>query len=231
MALCYYSLTMKKKALIIGISSIALAAAAVLVGIGPDYHTYKTNSKTINVDDNKIVFTITSYDGKSESKPFVTSLGHAWVSINNNLDHPIKLKDYDIEPNEELTFSAWAISNHFGVIYNLEPEYIKLKGRYDGRKSVSMNIEENQLPTIEKFIDSNDNWTSIKNCSYWSIHLWNQLADNDHQMKTQTLIYTPTRLINSFNEYNVVETNRDFSKAKGMFFYVSDVRTELTLCL
>lgn len=217
-----------KKIKIIPLILVVLAVAAVSLGL--DFNTYKEHSKTIPCEENGIIFSITTFDGKTESEPFVKCLGHTWVSVDNRSGHSVYVKDHEVKNGEMLTFSIWAISGHRGVFFNLEPAFIRQCGRYVGRQSLSVNIPESQLTTIEDYIDRNDTWKLGKNCSFWSIRLWNELVDEDYALKTQTLVYTPKRLQKAMREFDCVEADKDFSRAAGIFFYRDGHRTELDLC-
>ena len=140
------------------------------------------------------------------------------------------LKDHEIGPDEMVTFSVWAVSDLPGLLFNLEADYISTYGRYSGRKSLSVNIGEPQLRKIEAYIDRSDGWTPGRNCSYWSIQLWNEVVDEAYRVKTQTLFYTPKRLERSLCEFDRVEVDKDFSRAGRIFCYRGGVRTELELC-
>ena len=72
----------------------------------------------------------------------------------------------------------------------MEPGYIRDYGRYVGRRSLSANIGEEQLRTIEAYIDREDGWTLGGNCSRWSLRLWNAVVEEDFALKTQTLAGT-----------------------------------------
>ena len=101
----------------------------------------------------------------------------------------------------------------------MEPGYIRDYGRYVGRRSLSANIGEEQLRTIEAYIDREDGWTLGGNCSRWSLRLWNAVVEEDFALKTQALC-----------EFDCVETDRDFSRAGDIFCLRDGVRTELALC-
>lgn len=92
----------------------------------------------------------------------------------------------------------------------MEPGYIRDYGRYVGRRSLSANIGEEQLRTIEAYIDREDGWTLGGNCSRWSLRLWNAVVEEDFALKTQTLVYTPERVEKALCEFDCVETDRDF---------------------
>ena len=35
------------------------------------------------------------------------------------------------------------------------------------------------MKVIEDYMEQHDKWTVDKNCSYWSIHLWNEVVGED----------------------------------------------------
>lgn len=162
-----------------------------------DFNVYESRSKTISCEDDGIIFSITTFNGDSETTPFLKCLGHTWLSIDNQSGHSVYIKDHEIKHDE---------------------------------KSLSVNIGEPQLKIIEAYIDQKDKWSLGKNCSYWSVRLWNEVVDEAFELKTQTLFYTPKRLERSFCEFDCVEADKDFSRAGHIFCYRDGVRTELELC-
>lgn len=142
-----------------------------------DFHTYRPHSRTLPAADSGIILSITTYDGDGESTPFVKCFGHTWLSIDNRSGSPVYIKDYELRHGEQLTFSVWAVTRLPGLLFNLEPTYISAHDRYVGRRSLSVPIESTQLKTIEEYMDRRDGWTLGKNCSYWSVHLWNALVE------------------------------------------------------
>lgn len=218
------------------VKSAVISAIAAFVIFGAffslfaDFNSYDYRSKTVDCDKSGIIFSITTFDGENESSPFVKCLGHAWLSIDNRSGHPLYIKDYEIENGETVTFSVWVISGIEGLVFNLEPHYISKYGRYAGRRSLSTNIDESKLKAIEGYIDKNNKWTPGNNCSRWSLELWNEVAGDRLKLKTQTLLYTPKRVSKSFYEFDQIESDKDFSTAKGIFCYRDGVRTELKLC-
>ncbi len=90
-----------------------------------------------------------------------------------------------------VTFSVWAVSGLSGLLFDLEPCYIANYGRYTGRLSLSTNIGEEQLKVIEDYMEQHDKWTVDKNCSYWSIHLWNAVVGEDAALKIRGFVCTP----------------------------------------
>ena len=96
---------------------------------------------------------ITTFDGKSESKPFLKCFGHTWIGLDNRTGHTVYLKDRAIPDGEMVTFSVWAVSGLSGLLFDLEPCYIANYGRYTGRLSLSTNIGEEQLKVIEDYME------------------------------------------------------------------------------
>lgn len=217
----------RKKPLLLLMLIFALAA---LFCLWLDFNTYESRSKTIPCRDDGLIFSITTFNGDSESRPLVKCLGHTWLSVDNRSGHSVYIRDHEIKDGETLTFSIWAVSRLPGLLFNLEADYISAYDRYRGRSSLSVNIQETQLRVIEAYLEQNDRWTPGKNCSYWSVQLWNRVVDDAFALKTQTLFYTPKRLERSFCEFDCVAVDKDFSRAGPIFCYCDGVRTELTLC-
>lgn len=140
------------------------------------------------------ILSITTFDGKSESKPFLKCFGHTWIGLDNRTGHTVYLKDRAIPDGEMVTFSVWAVSGLSGLLFDLEPCYIANYGRYTGRLSLSTNIGEEQLKVIEDYMEQHDKWTVDKNCSYWSIHLWNEVVGEDAALKIRGFVCTPEKL-------------------------------------
>lgn len=220
---------MKKRRCFISVVFLLLLLVTICL-LFVDFNDYSYHMKNIPETSEGIIFSITTYDGVGESEFFIQCLGHAWISIENQSGHTIRLIDYEIEDGEILTMSAWALSEHRGVYFNIEPHFMKQFGRYDGRKSLSVNIDESKMETIGDYIINNDNWTFIKNCSHWSLDLWNAIVSDEYQLKTYTVLYTPARLLKSFDEFDHFNINMDYSSAKEIFCYQKGVRTELKLC-
>ena len=59
---------------------LALAAAFCLWF---DFNSYENRTRTIPCADEGIIFSITTFNGDSETTPFVKCLGHTWLSIDN----------------------------------------------------------------------------------------------------------------------------------------------------
>ena len=117
-----------------------------------------------------------------------------------------------------------------GLLFDLEPCYIANYGRYTGRLSLSTNIGEEQLKVIEDYMEQHDKWTVDKNCSYWSVHLWNAVVGEEAALKIRGFVCTPEKIEQAFSAFDCVEVDKDFSRAGGIYCYKDGERTELQLC-
>ncbi len=218
---------MKKTLVIISAVLFILIASFCLFA---DFGRYSPGTRTLPASEGDIVFSVTAFDGKSESEPFVKCLGHSWISLENRTGHPVTLLDYEIADGETVTFSVWAITGHRGVTFNLEAGFIREYGRYSGRRSLSVRMDESRLSEVEDYLRANDTWTPGMNCSLWSLGLWNRIASEEGQIKKHSLLYTPSRLQKAIEEFDCAEADADFSDAKEIFFYEDGERRVLRLC-
>lgn len=122
-------------------------------------------ARTLPCKEEGLILSITTFDGKSESKPFLKCFGHTWIGLDNRTGHTVYLKDRAIPDGEMVTFSVWAVSGLSGLLFDLEPCYIANYGRYTGRLSLSTNIGEEQLKVIEDYMEQHDKWTVDKDFS------------------------------------------------------------------
>lgn len=158
--------------------AVLLSVCAAALGLWCSAAVGKT-ARTLPCEDEGLILSITTFDGKSESKPFLKCFGHTWIGLDNRTGHTVYLKDRAIPDGEMVTFSVWAVSGLSGLLFDLEPCYIANYGRYTGRLSLSTNIGEEQLKVIEDYMEQHNKWTVNKNCSYWSVHLWNAVVGED----------------------------------------------------
>ena len=172
-------------------------------------------ARTLPCKEEGLILSITTFDGKSESKPFLKCFGHTWIGLDNRTGHTVYLKDRAIPDGEMVTFSVWAVSGLSGLLFDLEPCYIANYGRYTGRLSLSTNIGEEQLKVIEDYMEQHDKWTVDKNCSYWSIHLWNEVVGEDAALKIRGFVCTPEKIEQAFSAFDCVERWTRTSPAQG----------------
>lgn len=142
--------------------AVLLSVCAAALGLWCSAAAGKT-ARTLPCEDEGLILSITTFDGKSESKPFLKCFGHTWIGLDNRTGHTVYLKDRAIPDGEMVTFSVWAVSGLSGLLFDLEPCYIANYGRYSGRLSLSTNIGEEQLKVSRTTWNStiNGRWTKI----------------------------------------------------------------------
>lgn len=59
-------------------------------------------------------------------------------------------------------------------------------------------------------MEQHDKWTVDKNCSYWSIHLWNAVVGEDAALKIRGFVCTPEKIEQAFSAFDGVEVNKDY---------------------
>ncbi|MCQ4886916.1 hypothetical protein NE589_07425 [Faecalibacterium prausnitzii] len=79
-------------------------------------------------------------------------------------------------------------------------------------------------------MEQHDKWSVDKNCSYWSIHLWNEVVGEDAALKIRGFVCTPEKIEQAFSVFDCVEVDKDFSRAGDIYCYKDGERTELQLC-
>ena len=56
-------------------------------------------------------------------------------------------------------------------------------------------------------MEQHDQWTVNKNCSYWSIHLWNAVVDEDAALKIRGFVCTLEKIEQAFSAFDCVEVD------------------------
>lgn len=210
--------------------AVLLSVCAAALGLWCSAAAGKT-ARTLPCKEEGLILSITTFDGKSESKPFLKCFGHTWIGLDNRTGHTVYLKDRAIPDGEMVTFSVWAVSvGALGAaVRSGTVLYRQLRPLH--RQTVSEhNIGEEQLKVIEDYMEQHDKWTVDKNCSYWSIHLWNEVVGEDAALKIRGFVCTPEKIEQAFSAFDCVEVNKDFSRAGGIYCYKDGERTELQLC-
>lgn len=103
--------------------AVLLSVCAAALGLWCSAAVGKT-ARTLPCEDEGLILSITTFDGKSESKPFLKCFGHTWIGLDNRTGHTVYLKDRAIPDGEMVTFSVWAVSGLSGLLFDLEPCYI-----------------------------------------------------------------------------------------------------------
>ena len=171
-------------------------------------------------NDDQIIMTVYAYDGQGESRFGLLNLGHSFLSIENKSDQSIIIGNYELPKDDIVTLSTWCVSEHFGIWYNMESNYIKYHDKYNGRYSVSIGLELDKLEAINNYIKNNDTWVPTKNCTNFSVGLWNSVCDEKEKLSTP-LIYTPKKLTEDIKSFNVYEYNKDIPVSDRLGYFDS----------
>lgn len=161
-----------------------------------------------SVDDGDIIkLTLFTYDGKGESHFGLMNLGHTFLSFENISDEDVTVGKMTLSPTSEIALGTWSVKSHFGVWYNLEGNYSKDYRKYDGRISVSIGVDKDDLEKINKYILDSDHWSVFKNCSYFALNLYNLVASDSESIDTP-FIYTPSYIASKIKLFSSYETNK-----------------------
>ena len=84
--------------------AVLLSVCAAALGLWCSAAVGKT-ARTLPCEEEGLILSITTFDGKSESKPFLKCFGHTWIGLDNRTGHTVYLKDRAI-PDGVWTFGA-----------------------------------------------------------------------------------------------------------------------------
>lgn len=187
--------------------------------------SYKKRSLP-SIEGEDIILTLYSWNGKSENKYFINSLGHSFVTVKNLSTESIYIKDYEITTNDELCFGTWGITDKWGICYDLEPSFIKYYDRYFNRVSISIGITKDDVDKINDIIETSDEWTILKNCSYFATKVWNACVDDEYQI-TYKIYTSAVKLCNSIEKFENKEYNREIIGHDNVFYYDNGEKYQL----
>mgnify|MGYP007027375201 CR=1 FL=1 len=102
--------------------AVLLSVCAAALGLWCSAAAGKA-ARTLPCEEEGLILSITTFDGKSESKPFLKCFRHTWIGLDNRTGHTVYLKDRAIPDGEMVTFSVWAVSGLSGLLFDLEPCY------------------------------------------------------------------------------------------------------------
>lgn len=108
-----------------------------------------------------------------------TTSGHAWLYFENLSKKTVKVGVYSLDPGDGVSVGTFGYVRKEGpgVYYNLE-SYITNHQGTKGRVSLSQDITESQLDTVNKKIDKfKSKWNVFKNCTYFAKAVWNTVAN------------------------------------------------------
>jgi hypothetical protein len=72
--------------------AVLLSVCAAALGLWCSAATGKA-ARTLPCEEEGLILSITTFDGKSESKPFLKCFGHTWIGLDNRTGHTVYLKD------------------------------------------------------------------------------------------------------------------------------------------
>lgn len=170
-------------------------------------------------DTDDIMLTIYSDNGSSDSRFLIKSFGHSFIAIKNLGDNDVYIRDYKIEKDDELTFGAWGIDDHFGIWYDLEAQYQHKAKRYKGVVSISTYINSSKLGLVNEFILKNDTWTFSHNCTYLAISIWNMCVEENERFSLKKL-NSPSKLRKLIKKFEGYETNREMIMHEYAYTYI-----------
>lgn len=68
--------------------AVLLSVCAAALGLWCSAAAGKT-ARTLPCEDEGLILSITTFDGKSESKPFLKCFGHTWIGLDNRTGHTV----------------------------------------------------------------------------------------------------------------------------------------------
>ena len=170
-------------------------------------------------EDSVATLTIVSFDGSSESMLGLMNLGHAFIAITNNSSEDVSIGKYTLKPSRCVTIGTWSIAKHFGIWYNVESNYIEYCNKYDGRVSLSKNINAEDINKINNFISTHDKWGILKNCSYFATNIWNEVAKDGEYFKSARTPKSICKTIVNSDDYKI---NEQFVVSGEIGYYDGD---------
>lgn len=94
--------------------AVLFSVCAAALGLWCSAATGKA-ARTLPCEEEGLILSITTFDGKSESKPFLKCFGHTWIGLDNRTGHTVYLKDRAIPDGEMVTFSVLGGVGTFGA--------------------------------------------------------------------------------------------------------------------
>ncbi|MBE5738831.1 MAG: hypothetical protein E7354_03815 [Clostridiales bacterium] len=154
-----------------------------------------------------VKLTLFTYDGKGESHFGLMNLGHTFLSFENISGETMTIGGMEVVSGETIAVGTWSVASHFGIWYNLEGNYIDEHDKYNGRVSVTIGLNSEDMIKVNDFIKENDRWNPLKNCSFFALNLYNLVASETESIPTP-LIYTPTYIAKHIKAFDSYETNK-----------------------
>lgn len=192
---------------------LLLLCTFTLVGCGDR----KKYSASVGSED-IVKLSLFTFDGKGESHFGLMNLGHTYLSMENISEENVTIGKMTLGSGKEMALGAWSIKSHFGLWYNLESNYSRLYNKYDGRVSITIGISRDDVDKINEFIESNDHWGVLRNCSYFALNLYNIVAEESESIALP-LIYTPSYIASKIKKFDTYEVNKIITTGETFGYY------------
>lgn len=153
------------------------------------------------VKENKVgELTLYAFNGDSERVPGTVNLGHSYVTIKNTSSASFDVGYYQLQANSSVSIGSWSQNAHFGLWYNVEKIYMEMD-RYQGRISITTDINLDDVTYLTNFIKNNDTWSFSKNCSYYSLSMFNLVANQEDKISVSGTV-TPGKLFSYIKTFD-----------------------------
>lgn len=194
-----------------------ISLCTIFSACGTGNKDYSVNLKETDIAS----ISLFAYSGKGESHYGLINLGHAFISIDNTSSENLVIYNFTIPAGETVTIGTWCINKHMGVWFNIESNYFVNYNKYDGRYSITTGIGREDIETINNFISSHDKWGVLKNCSYFALSLWNEIAEDSEHID-ENPIFTPAYLEEEISKFDNHEINRPIKTDSSCYYYDND---------
>ncbi len=159
------------------------------------------------------ILTLYSDDGKTECKNFINAYGHTFFSFTNNSDADITIYHYPVSKGETIYFSWWAVDKHLGIWFNIESNYIEKYNRYNTRYSIRTYLDDEEVKTLNSFLNTNDIYDPINNCSKMCLKCWNVVSEDVEKIDIKFLT-TPKYMVKEIKKFSDAKYRECIQKAK-----------------
>lgn len=152
------------------------------------------------------VGTVTVFASNDGGDSSWNTSGHAFIAFKNTSSSSIRVGGLNVGSGHEITLGTWGNKNgHVGIWYNLESYLVNNGGAYGNRVSLSMNVTQSNINTINDIISNNDAWSLTNNCSSFAVKVWNSISS---QTLSAGIPNTPTSLMSSIKSKSGYQTGR-----------------------
>lgn len=105
--------------------------------------------------------------------------GHTWIYVHNNSNKTIRVGLWDVPPDQGVSIGSFSFSvdNGWGLYYNIESYKENLKDRMGTVRSISEDMDADDLASLNKALKNYPNmWSFGINCATFSFSMWNSVT-------------------------------------------------------